>query len=84
MTDMVSGVVMWAAFFEPLDRLDDLELLARAGWAGDDGDPTASQVQRLQHLEAGFDLLDRIGRQGNTDRVADPGPQQHAEPRSRI
>jgi len=27
------------ALLEPLDRLDDLELLARAGWARNDGDP---------------------------------------------
>jgi hypothetical protein len=40
----------------------------------------APQVQRLQHLEADLDFLDRIGRQRNPDRVADPRPQQHAEP----
>ena len=68
------------ALLEPLDGLDHLELLARAGRAGDDGDAAAAQVQRLQHLEADLDLLDRIGRQRHADRVADPGPQQHAEP----
>ena len=62
------------ALFEPLDDLDDLELLARAGWAGDDGDAAPPQAERLQHLEADLDLLDRVGRQRDADRVADPGP----------
>jgi hypothetical protein len=38
------------------------------------------QAERLQHLEADLDLLDRVGRQRHPDRVADPRPQQHAEP----
>jgi len=75
---------MGEPLLEPLDRLDDLELLARAGWTRNDGDPAAAQVQRFQHLEAGLDLLDRIGRQRDPDGVADPRPQQHAEPDRRL
>ena len=70
---------MREAFFEPLDRLDDLELLAGAAGAGDDSDPAAPQAQRFQHLKADLDLLHWIGRQRHPDRVADAGPQQHAE-----
>src|SRR5205085_12387975 len=68
------------ALFEALDGLNDLELLAGAGGAGDHGDAAAAQVQRLQNFEAGLHLLDRIGGQRDADRVADAGPQQHAEP----
>ena len=68
------------ALFEALDGLDDLELLAGTAGAGNHRNAAAPQAQRLQHLEADLDLLDRIGRERDADRVADPRPQQHAEP----
>jgi hypothetical protein len=43
---------MREALFEPLDRLDDLELLAGAGRAGDHCDALAPEHQRLQQVEA--------------------------------
>src|SRR5690349_24126865 len=72
------------ALFEALDGLDDLELLAGAGRARDHSDAAAPQAQRFQDFETGLDLLDRIGRERDPDRVADPGPQQHAEPDRRF
>ena len=61
------------------DRLDDRELLPRAGWAGDDRDAAMAQMQRLEDLEAGLDLLHRVGRKRHADGVADPLGQQHAD-----
>eukprot|EP00043_Microstomoeca_roanoka_P027107 m.268114 g.268114 ORF g.268114 m.268114 type:complete len:201 (-) comp73419_c0_seq1:124-726(-) len=60
--------------FEDLDRLDDVETLARAGRAGNDLNAAGPQAQRLEDLVPDPDLFDRIGRQAHADRVADPGP----------
>ena len=66
------------ADLEHLHGLDDLELLPRARGTGDHVDAAMAEIQRLQHLESGLDLLHRIGREGNPNRVADSRPQEHA------
>src|SRR3546814_8956299 len=71
------------ALLEDLDGLDDLELLARAGRAGDHVHAAVAQAQRLQDVEADLHLLHRIGGERHADGVADAGPQQvaHADRR---
>src|SRR3546814_10948886 len=61
-----------------LDGLDDLELLARAGRAGDHVHAAVAQAQRLQDVEADLHLLHRIGGERHAYGVADAGPKQVA------
>jgi hypothetical protein len=65
-TDTVSGVVMREALFEPLDRLDHLELLAGAGRAGDHCDALAPEHQRLHQVEAEPSTARRFRREPST------------------
>ena len=85
MIDSDIGVLMCASrFSSDLHRPDHVEPLPRAGRAGDDVHPAVPQPQRLQDLEADLHLLDRIGRQAHPDGVADPHPEQAAEPDRRL
>ena len=72
------------ALLELVDRLDDVEALPRAGRAGDDVDAAVAQAQRLQDVEAGLDLLHRVGGERDADGVADAGPQQAAHADRRL
>src|SRR3546814_1524024 len=45
------------ALFQQFDGIDDLELLPRAGRAGDDVDAAMAEIERLQHVEADLHLL---------------------------
>src|SRR4051812_47423278 len=64
---------------ERLDGADDVEALARAGRAGDDADTAVADAERFQDLEAGADLLLRLGRERDPDRVANAEPEQGAD-----
>src|SRR5258708_5461577 len=49
------------------DRLDDVEILPRAGWARDDRHAAPPEAERFEHVVADLDLLDRIGRPRDAD-----------------
>ena len=51
---------------------------------GDDVDAAVAQAERLEHVEAGLDLLDRVGGEGDADGVADAGPEQRAHADGRL
>ena len=79
MTDSVIGVVMWAsALLQRLDGLDDVELLARAGRAGDDVDAAVAQAERLQDVEA--DLTSSTGSAESETRMVSPMPAHSSVP----
>jgi len=78
------GVDMGQPLFQDADGLDDVEALPGAGGARDDRDAAVAQAQRLEYLEARLDLLDRVGRKRDPDRVADAGPEQVAETNGRL
>src|SRR5690606_26246428 len=59
----------------------DVHLGAAARGARDDLELAGAQVERLEDLVADLDLLDRRGREGDADRVADALAQQRAERR---
>ena len=61
------------------ERLD-ADVVAAARRAGDHDRPALAQPERLQDLERGLDLLDRVGGEGDADRVADPVDEQRAHP----
>src|SRR3546814_291404 len=67
------------ALFQQFDGIDDLELLPRAGRAGDDVDAAMAEIERLQHVEADLHLLYGIRRQRYPNGVADPRPEQHPQ-----
>ncbi len=75
---------MGQLLLEDADRLDDVEILPRAGWARDDRHAAPPEAERFEHVVADLDLLDRIGGQRDADRVTDARPQQHAEPDRRL
>src|SRR5690606_31013860 len=54
----------------------DVDLGTPARRAADDVEAGFAQVQRLEDLDAGLDLLDWVGRQGHADRVANALGQQ--------
>ncbi|CAL2070463.1 protein of unknown function [Streptomyces murinus] len=65
-------------------ELVDVDLGAAAGRAGDDLQAALAQVQGLQDLGADLDLLDRRGREGDADGVADALGEQRAEGDGRL
>ena len=70
---------MLEPLLERLDGADHIEALPCAARTGDDPDAAVTDAERLQYLEADPHFLFRLGRERDADRVADPGPQQHAE-----
>src|SRR6476659_8646073 len=67
------------ALLRRLDGADYIKALTRAARAGDDADAAAADTQRLQDFVADANLFLRLGRQRDTDRVADAGPKQIAD-----
>ena len=65
-------------------RGNDIEVLARTTGAGNQVHALLAQAQALEDVEADLDLFDRVGRQGNADRVADTVHQQQAETDRRL
>ena len=72
------GADMLEPFLQGLDGADDVEPLPRAAWAGDDADAAVADAERFQNFIADADFFLGLGRQGDADGVADPGPQQAA------
>ena len=70
---------MLQPFFEDFNGLDDVKALARAGWARDDIDAAVPQAKGFQDFVTDLDLLDRVRLERNTQRVADPHPQEIAK-----
>src|SRR3546814_10512940 len=58
--------------------------LPRATGARDDADAAVADAERLENLEADADLVLGLCRQRDADRVADPEPQQAADPDRRF
>ena len=56
------------------------DVVAAAARARDHHRPALAQAERLQDLEGGLDLLDRVGGQRDAHRVADPVDEQRAHP----
>ncbi len=70
---------VFQALLQSVHHLDHVEILARAGGAGDDVDALAADVQAFQDIEADLHLLHRIGSQRYPDGVADACGEEHAE-----
>src|SRR5262249_59765976 len=66
------------ALFDPGGELLDADVVAAAGRAGDQDRPALPQAERLEDLEPCLDLLDRVGGEGDADRVPDPVHEQRA------
>src|SRR4051794_25180120 len=62
----------------------DVDLGAAARRARDDLELARAQVETLQDLDADLDLLDRRGREGDADRVADAPREESTEGRRRL
>ena len=75
---------MLQPFFQRLDRLDHVKPLARTGRARDDLDPARAQAQRFEDFIPDLHLFHRIGRERDADRIADPRPEQAAQPDGRF
>ena len=58
---------------------DEVDLDAAAGGAGDERRAALAQVQRLEDVPADRHLFDRVGGEGDADRVADAFGEQHAD-----
>ena len=60
-------------------QADQVDAGPAAGRAGDEIDACAAQTRRLENALGGDDLLHRIRRQGDADRIADAQAQQSAD-----
>src|SRR5947209_2640585 len=65
-------------------QLDDLDLGPAARRAGGDVEALLAQPERLEDPPGDRDLLDRVGRQRDAQRVADPLEQQHSQADGRL
>ncbi len=62
-----------------LDGLDDVEFLARAGRAGDDGDAAMAQAERLQDARS-RPCISSTGSADSETRIVSPMPAHSSEP----
>ena len=67
------------ALFQHFDRLDDIEILPRAGRAGNDRHAAAAQAQRFQHFIT--DATSSTGSAESDTRIVSPMPDHNSMPR---
>ena len=72
------GIVAQALLDDDREVLD-ADVVPAARRTGDHHRPALAQVQCLEDLPGRLDLLDRVGGEGDADRVADPVGEQGAD-----
>ena len=75
---------MLQPLLERLDGTNHVEALARAGRAGDNADAAVADAQAFEDFVADPDFFLRLGGQRYANGVANPGPQQRADPERRF
>ncbi len=66
------GDDIFQTLLQGVDRTDNVKLLTRAGWAGNEVNAASTNAQGLEDIEADLDLFHRIRRQRDAQRIADP------------